>query len=304
MRVDRALLLALATCVALLLCLASPAGVAAAKRRWISSGHSSIPLAYFQGITSDPKKHLFFDGIFAGLYRTNSRLREQARNPNVIPAAVTATEGYNHIGDISWDSAEGGRILLPLECFSLIGGNTCKTGSIGVADPRTLQWRYYVKLDPAFIDKAMWAEVSPDRSLLWTSSGSGKDLLAYRIADITAANAAPAGPKLVPVRRLIGAVPPSGITGATFYKQRLLLAGQNKGPFQVWSIDLRNGSRRLEIERFVVGESEGLDIVRALGGLLHWQVTPFRTGPRAPTFGSGHNALMHFLPRRQRKSRR
>src|SRR5436190_1101512 len=85
-------------------------------------------------------------------------------------------------------------LLLALECFSLLGGNTCKTGSIAVADPRTLRWRYYVKLDPAFIDKAMWAEASPDGKLLWTSSGSGKDLLAYRMAEITQSNAGPAGP--------------------------------------------------------------------------------------------------------------
>ncbi|MGZ4277651.1 MAG: hypothetical protein ACXVFK_13020, partial [Solirubrobacteraceae bacterium] len=93
-------------------------------------------------------------------------------------------EGYDHIGDISWDAAEHGRILLPLECYYPPAGNTCQTGSIGVADPRTLKWRYYVKLDPRYIAKAMWAEVSPDGKLVWTSSGS--DLLAYRDADVKA----------------------------------------------------------------------------------------------------------------------
>jgi hypothetical protein len=277
---------------------------ALASKRWRYTGHSTIPFEYFQGVTSDPKKRLYFDGTFTGLYRTSARLREQARNPNVIPPAVTATEGYNHIGDLSWDRAEGGRLLLPLECFQPIGGNTCKTGSIGVADPRTLQWRYYVKLDPAFIDKAMWAEASPDGRLVWTSSGSGRDLLAYRSAEITAANAAPAGPALKPVVRLVGRVPPSGITGATFYRRRLLLSGQGTGYFQVWSIDTRSGRRRLEIERFVIGESEGLDVVRTLGGLLHWQVTPLRTSGRFPTFGIGHSALMHFRPRHRRSRRR
>src|SRR5439155_3422820 len=137
------------------------------------------------------------------------------------------------------------------------------TGSIGVADPKRLQWRYYVKLDPAFIDKAMWAEASPDGKLLWTSSGSGNDLLAYRMSDINAGNAAPAGPMLKPVRRLVGKVPPSGITGAAFFEKRLFLAGQN-GPFQVWSIDTKSGSRRLEIQRGIVGESEGLAVFPAL----------------------------------------
>jgi hypothetical protein len=275
----------------------------AGHQRWRYRGHSNVPLEYFQGVTSDPGKNLYFDGIFTGLYRTNSRLREQARNASVIPTSVVASEGYDHIGDITWDASEGGRILLPLECVSLLIGNSCKTGSIGVADPRTLRWRYYVKLDPAFIDKAMWAETSPDGKLLWTSSGSGNDLLAYRMADVNAANAGPAGPMLHPLIRLPGAVPPSGITGATFYRRRLLLAGQQKGPFQVWSVDTRTGKRRLEIERFLVGESEGLDVVRLKSGLLHWIVTPFRTSGRPPTFGSGHSALMHFTPRPRRHLR-
>jgi hypothetical protein len=267
----------------------------AAKKRWRYEGHSNIRFEYFQGITSDPRKHLYFDGVFTGLYRTDSRLREQARNPNAIPDAVTKTEGYDHIGDLTWDRGEGGRLLLPLECYyPLMGGNTCKTGSIGVADPRTLRWRYYVKLDPAFIDKAMWAEASSDGKLLWTSSGSGRDLLAYRMADIAPANAAPAGPALRPVIKLAGKVPPSGITGATFYRGRLLLAGQGTGRFEVWSVDVRTGKRRLEIKRNVAGESEGLDVVRVRGGVLHWLVNPTRGRP--PTFGLGHSALMHFAP--------
>jgi hypothetical protein len=284
-----------------LLGLLAPAATGGRKQRWASKGHSDIPLQYFQGVTSSPQKQLFFDGVFTGLYRTDFKLREQAANFNVIPLNVTMAEGYDHIGDITWDAAEGGRVLLPLECVSLTGGNTCKTGSIGVADPVTLKWRYYVKLDPAFVDKAMWAEVSPDGQLLWTSSGSGNDLLAYRIADITPSNAAPAGPRLQPVKVLRGAAPPSGITGATFYKGRLLLAGQRTGPFQVWSIDLPTGKRRLEIERFYVGESEGLDVFRGLRGLLHWQITPFRTSGRPPTFGSGHSALVHFVPRAKKR---
>ena len=41
--------------------------------------------------------------------------------------------------------------MLPLECFTPGVGNTCGTGSFGVADPATLDFRYYVKLDPAEI---------------------------------------------------------------------------------------------------------------------------------------------------------
>ena len=80
------------------------------------------------------------------------------------------------------------------------------------------------------------------------------------------------------MRVLDGAVPPSGITGAAFYGKRLLLAGQSGGPFRVWSVDLRDGPGRLEIEKTVIGESEGLEVVDALGGVLHWLITPFQTG--------------------------
>jgi hypothetical protein len=265
--------------------------------RWFFTGHSRIPIDYYQGVTSDPPRNFYFDGRFVGLYRTTAKLKETARVTNAIPAAVAATEGYNHIGDISWDPAEGGRVLLPLECFSpgLPGGpNTCGTGSFGVADPATLAWRYYVKLDPADIPKAMWVEVSPDGTLAWTSSGP--DLLAYGTADVIAANAPPGGRPIRPLRRLPGAVPPSGITGATFYRDRLFVAGQGTGKFQVWSIDLRSGARRLEIERpFVASESEGLDVALAAGGTLHWQVQPFGA---LPTFGIGGGALLHFVPAR------
>jgi len=109
-------------------------------------------------------------------------------------------EGYNHLGDISWDSREGGRLLLPVDCFPTAKqpGSNCKTTSIAVADPQTLTWRYYVKLDPAYATRIWWNEVSPDGKLVWTSSA--RDLLAYSAADITAANAAPSGRTIRPAR--------------------------------------------------------------------------------------------------------
>ena len=124
----------------------------------------------------------------------------------------------------TWARGEGGRVILPLECYSPRLGNTCGTGAFGVADPATLAFRYYVKLDPAEIPKAMWAEVSPDGKLIWTSSGN--DLLAYRMSDVKAANAAPGHAPIRAARRLKDAVPPSGITGAVFVRGRLLLAGE------------------------------------------------------------------------------
>jgi hypothetical protein len=211
-----------------------------------------------------------------------------------IPAAVTAKYGFNHMGDITWDRREGGRVLLPLECYipgAPNGGNTCGRGAFGVADATTLRWRYLVPLDPRQIPKAMWAEVSPDGRLVWTSSG--RDLLAYPTAAVK-----PHARPLRAVRRLRRAVPPTGVTGATFYRGRLLLAGQRGGRFQVWSVNVSTGRRRLEISRRMSGESEGLAIV---GGALRWIVTPFDPAGRPPTYPGTGNALLSFRPVKARR---
>jgi hypothetical protein len=287
------LLVGLATLASL--AAARPASSPAAPDRWRLSQADAVPLVYFQGLTHDADRSWFFDGVTQGLYRTDRHLRQQAANPLVLPADPGAL-GFNHIGDPTWDAREGGRLLLPLECFvpgAPNGGNTCGRGAIGVADPATLQMRYVVGLDPADIPKAMWAEVSPDGRLLWTSSGD--DLIAYRTAGVVAGRTAP--PR--PVRRLAGAVPPAGVTGAAFFRGRLLLAGQDGGVLQVWSVDLAHPRRpRLEIELpGVRAESEGLDVLSARGGVLHWLLSPFPPGGGAPTFGPAHSELLTFVPR-------
>ena len=149
----------------------------------------------------------------------------------------------------------------------------------------------------------MWAEVSPDGSELWTQQDN--DLLVYDMSDISAANAAPLGPEVEPRETLDDAVPPSGITGATFFRGRLYVAGSTAAPagspvdtFQVWSIDPADGSRRLEIERQVAGESEGLDVFGSLGGILHWQIQPIPSHPaeQPPTYDPGLGSLLSFVP--------
>jgi len=294
-----------ALCACLVAALTAGPGAAQAQDPglWAQREATPMPLEYFQGVTHQRGPRLFFAGVFKGLYATDADLRETTRNADAIPPAVAAAEGYNHIGDITYDRAQGGRVLLPLECYvpgRPNGGNTCGTGSFGVADPATLAWRYHVKLDPAEIAKAMWVEVSPNGRLLWTSSG--RDLLAYRAADVTAANAAPGAPPIRAVRRLAGAVPPSGITGAVFIGRRLYVAGQGGGPFAVWSIDVRTGARQLEIERPFAGESEGLDFARNVLGhkrrSLYWMVMPFDPAGRPPTFGPGRGALVRFVRQR------
>jgi hypothetical protein len=288
---------AIAAALVLAASMAAAPARAADPGRWELTGTTTLPLVYYQGVTVDPQRNLYFDGIYTGLYRTDPAFTETGRNDDVIPPEVHLGEGYNHIGDIAWDRQEGGRILLPLECYvpgGPNGGNPCGHGSIGVADPRTLQWRYYVKLDPAEIPKAMWNEVSPDGKLLWTSSG--QDLLAYRIADITPPAAAPEHAPIRSVRRLKGAVPPSGITGATFVGGRMYVAGQGGGPFRVYSIDLASGARRLEIERRIVGESEGLVTASAKGGSLHWLIQPYNEEQSTPTYSPDKATLLSFRP--------
>jgi len=253
-----------------------------------------VPLSYFQGLTHSAAGSWFFDGITVGLFRTDRSLVQKAQAPSALTPDLTA-QGFNHIGDPTWDAREGGRLLLPLECYvpgQPNGGNTCGRGAIGVADPATLKLRYAVGLDPADIAKAMWAEVSPGGTELWTSSG--RDLLAYDTAALAPGAAAP--PR--PVRRLAGAVPPSGVTGAAFYRGRLFLVGQDAGALQVWSVDVTGATPPvLELELpGVAAESEGLDVLDARGGLLHWLLTPFPPGGAQPTYGTGHSELLTFVP--------
>jgi hypothetical protein len=284
--------------VAAVLALAGPAD-ARDPGRWILTGYSSVSNSYWQGVSSPPgARNVFFSGLQQGVYRTGRSLAERAALDPAIPPAVVAAEGYNHVGDISWHRGEGGRVLLPLECFTSgapNGGNTCGTGSIGVADPASLAFRYYVKLDPAEIAKAMWVESSPDGRSLWTSSGA--DLLAYRAAEVSSARAAPAAAPLRAARRLRGAVPPSGVTGAAFARGRLFLAGAVGTTYQVWSVDVRNGTRRLELELpNVQGEAEGLHTMRLMNGELHWLIAPLAIRPTFPP----SVALLHFTRARGR----
>jgi hypothetical protein len=84
--------------------------------RWILTGYSSVSNSYWQGVSSPPgARSVFFSGLSQGLYRTAPSLAERAALDPAIPPAVAAAEGYNHVGDISWQRAGGGRVLLPLE---------------------------------------------------------------------------------------------------------------------------------------------------------------------------------------------
>ena len=282
----RALILALlAGCL-----LPVPAARAADPGHWTLSGATRIPQSWYQGISTDLGGRIFVSGTDS-LHLADLRLRRTALAAPAIPSEVRAAEGFNHIGDLSFDSGENGRLLLPLECYEPGKGNTCGKGAIGVSDPATLAWRYHVKLDPAEIPKAMWLE-NGDEGLVWTSSGS--DLLAYRAEDIAPANAGAAGAPIRAVRRLPGAVPPSGVTGAEFRAGHLYLAGQTSRRFQIWKVNPASGARRLVVEQNLVCESEGITFADVLGGELQWMVQPLDVFQgRAPTFSTG--VLLQFV---------
>jgi hypothetical protein len=288
----RTLTILIAVALAATLTLASTAS-AKDPGRWLLTGASSIPNDYWQGLTSDPSDtNIFFIGPSQGLWQTNPQLVQSAGVSKVIPTAVKQSAGYNHIGDPTWLDGEGGRVLLPMECYNPAADppNTCGTGAFGIADPETLAFRYYVQLDPAFIPKAMWAETSPNGKLIWTSSGD--DLIAYRASQVTQANAVPSGPELEPVKTLVGAVPATGVTGAVFRHGHLLLAGESNHVYQVWAVDTKTSDRKLKLEMHICGESEGLGLFSTLGGRLHWLIAPSDSGCEL-TFGPT-SALLHF----------
>jgi hypothetical protein len=284
--------------------------------RWKLVSTTSIRIFYYQGMTNDDQGHFYFDGIDNGLWKTDSSFNQLAGSTPYIPAAVAARDKYNHIGAIAYSKTAG--VLLPMECYN--GTNCANTGAIGVADPTTLAWKYEVKLDPATIKKAMWAAVSPDGALLWTSSNS--NLLAYRMSDISPAHSWPAHPAIKPVKILKNAVPGSGVDGGAFFDGRLYLAGTIGNVHQVWSIDTSNGTRRLEISRSIVGEQEGIDFfsqdggtvhpvalcadsscgaathytMNSFGGVLHLMVMPIPDGKTPATYAAA--TLLSFNPRR------
>jgi hypothetical protein len=249
--------------------LAAPAAASAADPgRWVVVTKSTVPNAWRQGLAADTSGNVFFSGPFVGIHRTVDLVEKQSNNA-AIPPDVAQREQYNHIGDLAWDAAEGGRLLLPLESYKPFDKdpNPSKTGSIGVMSSATLKWSYYVKLDPAEIPKAQWSATAPD-GLFWTLTD--KDLLAYRLADLTPANAAPAAAPIHSVKRIPGVVP-GGSGGAAALGGRLYMSSDDNGVNGVFSVDLATGASQVEFEQSGGLEAEGVDFGPYLGGILHAQ---------------------------------
>jgi hypothetical protein len=271
------------------LALALPAASQAADPGlWIKTSQLTKPAWYRQGLASNPANgDVFFSGSFSGITLTRNEV-ELKQNANAIPKDVADREQYNHIGDIAFDPGEGGRLLLPLESYAPLQPDTnpSKTASIGVMDANTLAWKYYVKLDPSEINKAQWVATDPAHGLIWTIGDIS--LLAYNIADINPANAAPGAPPIHSVRRLDNIVP-DGAGGAVVIGNRIFLSQLVAGVDRVISIDLTTGASQVEIEIPGNLEEEGLDVGPYLDGVLHWELVPGG--------GLSNTQVLNFVPK-------
>jgi hypothetical protein len=280
----------LAAAVALML----PASARAADPGlWIKTSQLTKPAWYRQGLASNPLTgDVFFSGSFNGITRTRNDV-EIKQNTQAIPKDVADREQYNHVGDIAFDPGEGGRVLLPMESYAPLANDTnpSKTASIGVMDAKTLAFKYYVKLDPSEIDKAQWVATDEEHGLIWTIGDIS--LLAYNIADINPANAAPNAAPIHSVRSLPNAVP-DGAGGAVVIGNRIFLSQLVNGVDRVISIDTTTGASQVEIEIPGTLEEEGLDVGPYLDGLLHWELVPGA--------GLSNTQVLNFVPKGARLS--
>lgn len=261
------------------LLLATPASASAG---WTVTGKTTLPPQYWQGVAFDVSGTSWFAGPVVGLYRDDAAGREVAR----VDTATIAGEPFNHIGDLEFDTREGGRLLLPLECYSpgQTPSNTCGVGAVGVADPATFARRYTVTLDG--VPKTMWLALGPDGRLF---TQVGHDLWWFSADAIVAG-----GPTAIDPAGSLPGVFADEADGAAVLAGRLYFTRQESaGVQQLWSLDLETGGRRLEASVHAVGESEGLAAFRGLGGQLHWVVAP-GLSPDA-TYGR-QSVLLHLNP--------
>jgi hypothetical protein len=269
---------------ALAAALAPAAAHAADPGRWFALNDTPVAAGADLGVTSDDDAFLFAGAPTAGL-RTDLRLGAAVTSAQLLPADITAL-GYDRLGD--WTLADG-RVIAPLGCSAPPAQppGACPPPALGILSPQ-LGWLGRVLLDPTDVAQVTWAEASPDGDLVWTSSGD--DLIAYDTATVQAGET-----PIRPARRLVGAVPQGGIANAAFVDDRLFVAVPRG--FQIWSIDLETGEPQLEIERPYDGQPAGLDVVDALGGELHWLISPDDPEGNSPTFGTGHSTIVSFVRR-------
>ena len=273
---------------------AAPAA-AATGDTWTLVEHRHVPIEYYQGLTFVGSQ-TFFVGVFRGGDLTDASLRRQRTRQNLIPASVAQGVGFNHVGDPTYDAA-GDRLLVGLECYRRAAAQAEHVRLRRHRCRRRGDARLAIlgSARPCRRPEGDVAEVSPDGTLLWTSAG--RDLIAYRTSDVAPANAARgrSSPPIRPVKRLRGAVPPSGANGAAFSDGKLLLAGSSGGVPQIWSVDVATGKRTVQVRlRGTRAEVEGIAVTAPTGGRLRWLLTPGVISK--PTYGSGHSELLTFVP--------
>ena len=275
-----------AAAVAVIAALAAPAAASAADPGlWIKTSQLTKPATFRQGLASDPARgNVFFSGSFSGITLTRNE-QVLKTNANAIPKDVAAREKYNHIGDIAFDT---GRLLLPLESYAPLQPDTnpSKTASIGVMDAKTLAWQYYVKLDPSEINKCQWVAADPAHGLVWTIGDTS--LLAYNLADINPANAAPNAAPIHSVKRFDNILP-DGAGGAVVIGNRIYVSQLVNHVDRVISLDLTTGASQVEIEIPGDLEEEGLDTGPYLDGFLHWELVPGA--------GLSNTQVLNFVPK-------
>ena len=269
--------LALAASLLVLGAQAAPRASAADPGRWRLSASERLSPGYGRGLAPAGADGIFWAGDDA-LFRSDAQVNERLHLVPAIPGFTRSTEHLTRLGDPTWDAARG-RLLVPVGC-----ADGCRAGAIAILD-RALLWRGRVLLDPSEIASPAWAELDPGGELVWTSSG--RDLLAYRAADLTPQAGAATAPAPRAVRRLVGVVPEGEVGGAAFWDGRLLLATSGD-PQRVWSVDVRESAApevRLEFERAGAARPAGLGAFDGRGGLVHLSLA-----------ASGRVSLLSFVP--------
>ena len=221
----------------------------------------------------------------------------------MIPPDVRLREGYNHIGDIAWDRREGGRMLLPLECYSpaaRTAGTPAGTGSIGVADPASLRVALLRQARPR-------GDPEGDVERGVARRHAAVDLERRRPAGLPHGRylARPRGARRTrrstPCGACAGRCRRAGSPGATFVGDRMFVAGQTGGPFRVWSIDLVTGAGGWRSSAGSWGSPRG-STAALDGGTLHWLIQPFSDEPGPPTYSADKATLLSFRPAGRRAS--
>ena len=180
---------------------------AADPGRWAFTGTSSMPLYYYQGSPPTPRAAVLRRGQHRPLPHRLAAPRAGAQRRR-DPAD---RDGHRGLQPHRRHQLGRGRARADhpagLECYYPPAGNTCGTGSFGVADPETLPGATTSTSTRPSSRRPCGPSFTDGRTI-WTSSGD--DLLGYRAKDVKPSHAAPGGPLLKPSMRLSGAVPPTG----------------------------------------------------------------------------------------------